>query len=213
MKKIFIYIIVFIVFGSFSTHLTGDEFKKVEDPKVLVNKLDSLAKHVQSIKSDFVQLKHISVLEEDIRSNGRFLFLKPANIKWSYLDPINYEISIVNETFKIKNDGKVSEYDTQSNKIFGEINTMIISMLNGSILTNESFHVDLFQNSLFYKAVLIPSNKDFKRFISEIHIYFNKSDFMVSKIRMVEASGDYTIISFQNRVLNSKLSISELGFN
>jgi len=210
------YILVIIVFLSLSRmglYAQEKGFRLVENSNLLLHKLDSLSKSVNSIRSDFTQTKHISVLEEEIVSKGKFLFLKPTNIKWSYLAPINYEISIIGGKFKIKNDGKVSEYDAQSNKTFREINGMIISMMNGSILSNDNFEVQLFESKGFYKAELKPLDRDFKRFIAEIHIYFDKKDFMVSKLIMLEASGDFTLIKFQNRLINTKLALSELEFD
>ena len=88
---------------------------------------------------------------------------------------------------------------------------MIVSMVNGSILTNKTFNVKLYQSKEFYKAELQPTNKDFKRFIAEIHIFFDKKDFMVSKIKMLEASEDYTIITFNNRQINTDVKISDLS--
>ncbi len=191
----------------------SSEFKPVNNSEALISKLDSFALSLKSIRSDFTQKKHISVLEEDIISKGKFIFRRPNTLKWSYTTPINYEVALLDGKFKINNDGKTSEFDINSNKMFAEINNMIVSMVNGSILTSEQFGVELFESQKQYKAVLIPNNKDFKRFISKIHIFFEKSDMMVSQIRMVEASGDFTLISFSNRKKNTTIANSEFSFN
>ena len=208
MKNIFTILFISLFFFA---NAQENEFIPITNSTEIVDKLDSYAKGLNSIKSDFVQIKHISVLEEDIISKGDFLFLKPSNIKWSYNDPIEYKISIIDGKFNVNNDGKISEFDMNSNKTFSEINNMIVSMVNGSILTNKTFNVKLYQSKLFYKAELQPTNKDFKRFIAEIHIFFDKKDFMVSKIKMLEASEDYTIITFNNRQINTDVKISDLS--
>lgn len=208
MKNIFTIILSSLFFVA---NAQDNEFKLISNPNKIVEKLDSYAKDLNSIKSDFIQTKHISVLEEDITSKGDFMFLKPSNIKWSYNEPIEYKISIIDGKFNVNNDGKISEFDMNSNKTFSEINNMIVSMVNGAILTNKAFEVKLFSSSTFYKAELNPTNKDFKRFISEIHIFFDKTDFMVSKIKMLETSGDHTLIKFNNRQINLTLNISDLS--
>ena len=210
MKNLFI-----ILFGLLFSIASAqeDKFNPITDSSNIILKLDTYAKSLQSIKSDFVQVKHISVLEEDLTSIGEFLFLKPSNVKWVYSDPIEYKISIINGKFSVNNDGKISEFDINSNKIFGEINNMIVSMVNGTILTNKMFEVNLFQSTSLYRAELKPTNKEFKRFISEMHIYFDKKDMMVSKIKMFETSNDYTIIKFSNREINSGIEILDLRIN
>lgn len=211
MKNIFTLLFVFLIStanaqDSGFTHVTD-----LNEINNIVEKLDSYAKGLNSIKSDFIQQKHISVLEEYITSKGSFVFLKPSNIKWLYNEPIEYKISIIDGEFKVNNDGKISEFDMNSNKTFSEINNMIVSMVNGSILTNSTFNVDLYQDPLFYKAILEPLNKDFKRFVSEIHVFFDKKDFMVSKIKMMEASGDFTVIKFNNRQINTGIKKIDLS--
>ncbi|RUA30978.1 MAG: hypothetical protein DSY76_01885 [Bacteroidetes bacterium] len=213
LKKNKLFILLFIPFFLSFSIPQSSEFKPVNNSGVLIHKLDSFALSLKSIRSDFTQKKHISVLEEDIISKGKFIFRRPNTLKWSYTTPINYEVALLDGKFKINNDGKTSEFDINSNKMFAEINNMIVSMVNGSILTSEQFGVELFESSKQYKAVLNPKNKDFKRFISEIHIFFEKSDLMVSKIRMVEASGDFTLISFSNRKKNTSIADSEFSFN
>jgi len=213
LKKNKLFILLFIPFFLSFSIPQSSEFKLVNNSGILIHKLDSFALSLKSIRSDFTQQKHISVLEEDIISKGKFIFRRPNTLKWSYTTPINYEVALLDGKFKINNDGKTSEFDINSNKMFAEINNMIVSMVNGSILTSEQFGVELFESSKQYKAILIPKNKDFKRFISEIHIFFEKSDMMVSKIRMVEASGDFTLISFSNRKKNTSIADSEFSFN
>jgi len=213
LKKNKLFILLFIPFFLSFSIPQSSEFKLVNNSGILIHKLDSFALSLKSIRSDFTQQKHISVLEEDIISKGKFIFRRPNTLKWSYTTPINYEVALLDGKFKINNDGKTSEFDINSNKMFAEINNMIVSMVNGSILTSEQFGVELFESSKQYKAVLNPKNKDFKRFISEIHIFFEKSDMMVSKIRMVEASGDFTLISFSNRKKNTSIADSEFSFN
>ena len=211
-RSFFLVLIIPFVLA-FANPTSPSDFQLVKQSETVIQKLDSFALSLNSIRSNFIQEKHISVLEEDIISHGKFIFRRPNTLKWSYQKPINYEIALIDGKFKINNDGKTSEFDINSNKMFTEINNMIVSMVNGSILTSESFGVRLFENKKQYKAVLIPKQKDFKRFISEIHIFFEESDLMVSKIRMVEASGDYTLISFIEREKNSPVSDSEFRFN
>lgn len=204
--------LIILLFTILLTKVNGQEekFIRMSDSEEVIEKLDTYAKSLKSIKSDFTQVKHIFVLEEDIVSKGNFVFLKPSNVKWTYKDPIVYQISIVDGEFTINNEGKISEFDLNTNKIFGEINNMLISMVNGTILTNDMFEVVLYESDNFYRAELKPQNKEFKRFVLEIHITLEKEDMMVSKIKMIEASDDFTVIKFNNKEINSGLELFDV---
>jgi outer membrane lipoprotein-sorting protein len=52
---------------------------------------------------------------------------------------------------------------------------------------------------------MIPVNPRIKETLSEIALYFNKSDYTVDKLIMREASGDYTRIEFSGKKLNQNV--------
>jgi len=189
-----------------------DGYELLENKDELVLKLDSLSKNLNSLKSNFTQLKHISVLDEEIKSKGRLLFLKPSNVKWSYYDPFAYEIAIMDSNFSINNDGKISKSNAESRRLFKEINNIIVGMVDGSILKNQLFESTIYQNNSFYLAELTPTNSDFKRFISKIYIHFEKTNVMVSTIKLIESSDDFTHIEFNNQEINPAISKPDFQF-
>jgi outer membrane lipoprotein-sorting protein len=103
---------------------------------------------------------------------------------------------------------KVQKFDTKSNKMFGEINDLMLGLLQGNILESKNFTVQFYQNKQTILAELSPQSSSMKEFLSKIQIYFDSKDFSVSKVKMLEKSGDYTLIEFLNKKDNQPIADS-----
>ena len=66
-------LIIFIVSIAFKPI---NDYKKINDLKLLEKKVKEFSQKVNTIKSDFVQIKHLDALEVTIESNGKFWFKK-----------------------------------------------------------------------------------------------------------------------------------------
>ena len=215
MKKYFklssVLFIVLISLSSFTTETnspTNDpSFKPMADTAAFHAKLNEMSKKLTSLESDFVQEKNLSILSEVISSKGHFYFKKPGTLKWEYNNPFTYIIVINNGKISIKDDGKINKIDMSANKMFQEINTKILDMLQGSILNNTTdFKFKFFENEKFYLIDATPISKGMKDYFKNINIYFDKKDLSVSKLKMMELSGDYTDIIFSNKKQNQGIA-------
>lgn len=180
-------------------------YTKLDDPTQLKSQIIENADNTQSLVSDFIQEKHLTMMEEVLVSKGEFLFKKENKVRWEYDSPINYTILINNNRFLIDNDGKISSYDTESNKMFREINRMILMAIQGNFVNDTAFAAHYFTDGNDYLAVLIPRDKILKNILSRIEIYFDKSGSDVEKVKFVEPEDDYTLITFTNRKKNTKI--------
>ena len=52
---------------------------------------------------------------------------------------------------------------------------------------------------------MTPLNSAMKKFIDKIILYFDKADFTVSKVEMLEPSQNSTVIIFKNKKLNAEI--------
>ena len=178
-------------------------FKPVNNSTEFKNKINLLTSNTQTIQSDFVQEKHLSFLSENIISKGKFIFKAPNQLRWEYSEPFVYIIVFNNKNIYIKDDGKVSTFDTQSNKMFSEINYMMIGTIQGSLFNDsERFTVKYFESDKHYLLELEPKMAEMKSMLKSIKIFIDKTDNSVSSIKMIETSDDYTKIDFVNRKLN-----------
>lgn len=202
MKKHFLFFL-FLPFLAVSQN-----FKAVKDTAALKSKIESMSKTTNSIQSDFVQEKNLSLLSEKVVSKGHLVFKKDNLLRWEYVSPSKYLIVINKEKITIKDEKKTTKYDMNSNKVFKEINDIMLSCVQGTIFRSNKFKTGYFENDKFYKLELIPQDKNMKDTFKKINLYFDKSVTSVTKMEMVETNEDLTSIDFSNKKLNEPVAES-----
>lgn len=191
----------------FITHFgLAQNFKTVKDTAALRLKVEQMSKTVNSIESDFTQEKNLSLLSEKILSKGHFVFKKENLLRWEYNTPYKYLIVINKDKIWIKDEKKTAKYDMNSNKVFKEINDIMISCVQGNIFKSGKFKVAYFENEKYYKLELTPLQKNMKESLKKINMYFDKSVTSVSKLDMIEPNDDYTTLEFINKKLNGTVA-------
>lgn len=196
--------LIFVISSAFSQIPEG--YTHLENPDQLKKQITDNAQQTQSLSSDFTQEKHLTMMEEVLVSKGRFLFKKENKVRWEYDSPINYTILISNNRFLIDNDGKISTFNTESNKMFREINKMILMAIEGNFVNDTAFAVDYYSGDKDYLAVLTPRDKVLKKILSKIEICFDKTGMNVNQVKFIEPEDDYTLITFTNRKKNIKIT-------
>lgn len=184
----------------------SQNFKIVKDTSALKQKIESMSKASISIESDFIQEKNLSMLSEKIISKGHFVFKKENLLRWEYTSPSKYLIVINKDKVVIKDEKKTTKYDMNSNKVFKEINDIMLSCVQGTIFKSNKFKTSYYENDKFYKLELIPQVKNMKETFKKINLYFDKNVTSVAKMEMIEVSEDVTTIDFLNKKLNAPIA-------
>lgn len=204
MNKIITLIISLFVSSIFAQVPAG--YKAVKETDGFKQKMEEQSKLINSIESDFTQEKYLSVMSEKIITKGHFLFKKVNMLRWEYTEPLKYLIAINKDKMFIKDNGKVSKYDINSNKMFKSINEMMMSTVNGTLLNNKDYQPSYYENDKLYLIELTPLQKGAKDFLKVIQLYVQKTDYAVVKVKMIEPGDDYTTIEFTNRKTNQPIS-------
>jgi outer membrane lipoprotein-sorting protein len=208
MKQIKGYLLVLVmIFSGYGFQSGGDDFIPMVDVKEFKKALENFSTNTKSIQSEFIQEKQLSILEEKISSKGSFSFQRENSVRWEYTEPIQYAIIIRNEKFSIKDGDKVNSYDVNSNLLFKQINRIIISMVSGNLPSGEEFDLSYFENKDLYQVSLVPVREEVEDMISSIQIFQSKKDLTVVKVRLTESNGDYTVLHFQNTILNAEIPV------
>ncbi|PLX03466.1 MAG: hypothetical protein C0595_07080 [Marinilabiliales bacterium] len=210
MRKISILILIlsFVGFAGAQTDLI-----RIEDDTELKTSIKEHSALLKSIKSNFIQEKHLSMLEEVVISKGKFLFKKEDNIRWEYDTPFEYTIIVSEGKFLIDNEGKISEFDINSNPMFKQISNIIVMAVSGDFVDNNQFNVEFFQNSKFYLAKLQAVNEQVSQMLSGIYIYFDKESLNVVQVKFLEPGDDFTLIKFHEYQQNIDLTNSDFQLN
>ncbi|MBA3704718.1 MAG: outer membrane lipoprotein carrier protein LolA [Bacteroidetes bacterium] len=204
MKKLLLTHILFLPVVLLAQAPSG--FKPVKDTSAFKQKMETQSKLIHTIESDFTQEKYLSVMSEKIISKGHFYFKKINMLRWEYNEPYNYLIVINKDKMFIKDNGKVTKYDINSNKMFKSINEMMVNTVQGNLLNNKDYKAHFYENEKQYLLELIPTQKAAKEFLKSIHLYIDKTDYAVVKVKMIEPGDDYTGIEFTNRKTNQAIA-------
>ena len=162
----------------------------------------AVALKTTSIKSDFAQDKNLSMLSEKITSKGNFWFKKDSRVRMEYTQPFKYLMILNKDKVYVKDGAKESKVSTKSNKMFQQINKIMIDCMQGTMLDNTDFKTRVFENKTAALVELTPVSKGMKAMFKSINVVVDKKDFSVTSIQMLELSGDNTIMRFTNKELN-----------
>lgn len=186
-----------VVFGQVS--MTSNEIQALQ------HKVKSQSELTQTIISDFVQKKHLDFLSNDIITNGQLVFKAPNKVKWAYVTPYKYSVVFKDDKLHINDEGKKSELDLSSSKMFKKLNHLIISSVKGDMFNDEEFKISYYKLNKYYSVSFNPVNSNISNYIKQIEILFSLEG-EVHQIKMIEPTDDYTTIAFENRVVNKPVS-------
>jgi outer membrane lipoprotein-sorting protein len=196
--------LAFILFSStvFAQH---PDYTPVADTATFKQQFAAASQKVNTIKSDFIQEKNLSMLSEKITSKGKFWFKKDNMVRMEYNQPFQYLMILNKNDIYIKDGQKENKISTKSNKLFQQINQIMVDCVKGSAFSNKDFSVKVFQNNTGYLIEMSPINKTLKDMFKNINVVVDKKQYSVNSIEMLETSGDNTIITFVNKEINTNL--------
>lgn len=160
------------------------------------------ARRTQTIKSDFVQEKNLSMLSEKVVSKGKFWFKKENKVRMEYASPTYYLMVINGKNFRMKDARTDKNISTSGNKLFEQISRIMADCVQGNVFGNKDFTAKVLENAQHYLLQMTPVTKGLKDFFSSIDLLVDKKDLTVVKITMHERSGDDTMISFLQKEVN-----------
>jgi len=144
-------------------------------------------------------------MEDPIVTNGKFYFQNPGKLRWEYNDPFDYLIVINDDKVMIEDKGNTSKFDMGNNKLFQQVNDLLVNLVRGKIFSNNDYSAEFFTNESTYKVKLIPNSQDMKDYMQAIHIIFGKDSLQVQQVKMMENSSDFTRIVFSEKQLNEDI--------
>jgi outer membrane lipoprotein-sorting protein len=180
----------------------------VDNPLEFRSHFADEGRKITSVQSNFTQEKNLSLLEEKITSEGKFWYKKDNKVRLEYQTPFKYLMILNGDQMIVRDEQKESRISTHSNKLFHQINRIMMGCVNGSILDSPDFTSQIYQNDNTCLLSLTPNSKTLKEFFQSIQVFVVKKDWAVIGITMIEPGGDNTVIKFTERVLNENLNDS-----
>lgn len=199
-------IMLMVVAGSAITaHAQRAGYTQLSDLGKFKQQFAEVAAKTNSIKSDFTQEKSLSMLSEKITSKGKFWYRKPNMLRMEYTQPFSYLMILNKDNVYIKDGQKENKVSTRSNKVFKQINKIVVDCIQGTALNSGDFKSAVYENKGTYLVSLSPVNKQLSEFFKTIEITVDKKDYSVNTIEMLEGSGDSTTLHFTNKEINANI--------
>jgi outer membrane lipoprotein carrier protein len=177
------------------------------EQKEMMQKIAEATEQLQTLRCDFVQKKTISILADEMLSEGRMSFKQTDKLRWEYTKPYQYEFVMNGDKVMIHSETTKNIIEVSSSKVFREISKIIVSGINGSgILDRSKFTAQFMVGAKDNMVILVPKQKEIKQLFNKIQICFNKSDYTVNSVEIEELNEDKTLIEMKNKQINKGLN-------
>ncbi len=207
MPKHFILPVLFLVLFCFNIGSAQyGEYRPITDLTGFKKKFAIESAKVMSITSDFTQDKTLTALTEKITSSGKFWFKRSNRVRIEYLKPFTYLMIMNGDKMFVRDNEKENTINIKSNKLFQQVNRIMIDCVQGTILDSKDFTTKVFEDDDVFLLEMTPVSKALREFFQTILLKVDKHDYSVKSIEMNEPAGDKTTISFKNKKLNEQLA-------
>ena len=163
---------------------------------------------LKSLKSDFVQERHIALFLDVLRSEGILSFERPNKLRWELKEPYR--------TIMLFNDNDVAKFRIEKGIIekanFGMEDLLrgvlgqIISILKGDFgKSMEAYHMEVFEGDN-YLLKLTPKSEGMAKTIHSLELFFDNKSLNMTQIIIREPHDDFMKIVFSNQRINEALS-------
>lgn len=206
MKKItsLLFILLFSVIACYAQPANG--FAQVGDVSSLKADLAKNYSSVNTLSSNFVQTKTMSLLDEQIVSKGKFYYAKQDKIRIEYLSPYKYLMVINDGKMLVKDEEKTNKINAKGSKVLQSVNQVMVDCMSGTVFQNKDFKVTAYMNKSSYLLYLVPVTTDMKKMFERIEVYMHNTNMEVDRLVMIEKGGDRTDMKFSNTKHNITLN-------
>lgn len=176
----------------------------------IIEQISAASAKITTLECDFVQTKHLKILDNRLVSRGKMYYSQPDKLRWEYVTPYSYIFIMNQNQILLKNSTRTDVIDVNQNKIFKDISRLMMNSIMGDMLKdNTTFEISMASTKGGYTATLIPIKREMKQMWTKLVLLFDAESLGVKRMEMHEKSGDCTIIELENvkinRAINSTL--------
>lgn len=208
MKRLLILLFVFVsVHLSLMAHCNATLSSREQSEAQIRQAITQAASAMKTMQCDFIQTKHLRMLNDKMTSKGRMYYQQTNRLRWEYTSPYSYTFILNDDKVLLKNKQRNDVIDVNKNKLFREIARIMMNSVVGTSLTDDkSFKSTIATNGNEWIASLLPQRKDLKQLFQKIILHFSKKNAMVKQVELIEKNGDKTVIELNNIRTNEKIS-------
>ncbi len=179
-----------------------NNFIPIQNQEKFKNEYANYGNNLLSLTCDFIQEKHLEYLSSSIISEGKLWYKKENMVRWEYVKPFKYIVIKNQNKITFIDENRKQEYNKKPNKAFQFLNDILSGSVNGSLLTDDRFTLNVSENDIQILVELTTVAEEDKKIFEIIQLYFAKTDKAVYMIKMIEPNNDYISLKFENRKVN-----------
>ncbi len=169
-------------------------------------KVNQTASAMKTMQCDFIQTKHLKMLNNDFVSHGKMYYQQSNKLRWEYTSPYSYTFILNNDKVLLKNKQRNDLIDVKQNKLFKEIVRIMMSSVIGNCLTDDkNYKVSVAAIGNEWVATLLPQRKDMKQMFPKLILHFNAKKSVVNNVELYDKNGEKTIIELKNIRINETI--------
>ena len=176
----------------------------------VIQKINQAALAMKTMQCDFVQTKHLKLLNDGMVAHGKMYYQQPNKLRWEYTSPYAYIFILNDDKVLLKNRQRNDVIDVKQNKLFREIARIMMSSVVGDCLADsKNFKTTIATVSGEWIATLVPQRKDMKQMFQKMLLHFNQKKAFVTRVELVEKNGDKTVIDLKNVRTNETIGAQQ----
>ena len=177
-----------------------------------LRQLESKLSSVQTFQVDFVQEKHMAILEQKLVLKGRITLQQPDKMAWRVRSPIRYGMVIQGSTLRqwSEDTQAIQQFSLGGNPVFAAAIKQIQSWFSGNYLAlTHDFNVSMTSGSPLVLEFTPRTGSPTREVIKRIVMRFGEDERYLSRLEVTETGGDTMSIAFSNPNLNPALAREE----
>ena len=207
MKRIIFIILVLLVPGSVLCSQLQKERISTGEQDHIFSEIAKAATKVTTLKSDFVQERHLSMLEDVLISKGRFYYKKRDRLRWELTKPVSSGFAVSGKQAK-RWDGKSGR--TQAFEVY---QVPFIKLFTDQVFAwatadfkqlQKDYNIEILADAPV-DLKLVPIRSQEKKYLAHFRIAFTADASHVNAVEVHETGGDFTRIRFFNTIINTPL--------
>ncbi len=173
----------------------------------LFSSLEQTAGGVNTLSSDFVQEKHLSMFKTVMNSKGRFYFSKPDRLRWELVSPVASGFVLKGEKGRRWHErtGRTENFQISQEPVMKLVSDQLFAWARADFSwLKREYRITVLKEAPAALR-LEPRSAATAGFLNHLLINFSADGRYVKSVEVHEKDGDFTRIKFINTLVNKPL--------
>ena len=174
-----------------------------------IDEISKASENISTLQADFTQTKKMKMLSNAITSKGKMWCKQPNLLRWEYLTHNKSALILNNGKVLLKGSKHNHTINVNRNKMLRELTRLMIpNGLSKCLSEKKDFLISIENKNNHHILTLIPQSKEIRQMFTQIILYYDREQSVVTKVEMWEKNGDSTTIELSSIIINSTIDES-----